>query len=114
MSDEAINNLAVKIARLVQAEQPGNDFYSLRESIEKINQRLGKIETTLDNRNSSDVHHSSFITHHSKPHPSLEKFAIDEAVAHQSNKFPETEKPCIFEPNGKPCDHCSMCNSRGF
>jgi hypothetical protein len=23
------------------------------------------------------------------------------------------EKACQFEP-GRPCDHCSMCNSRGF
>jgi len=24
------------------------------------------------------------------------------------------EKACTFEPNGKPCDHCAMCSSRGF
>ena len=24
------------------------------------------------------------------------------------------EKTCTFEPNDRPCDHCSMCSSRGF
>ena len=24
------------------------------------------------------------------------------------------EKVCTFEPHDKPCDHCSMCSSRGF
>lgn len=114
MSDEATDNLAVKIARLLQAEKPNADFYSLQASIEKINERLGKIEAALDEQNSSGIHHSPFVISHSKPHPSQEKFAIDEAVAHQAIEHLETEKPCIFEPNGKPCDHCSMCNSRGF
>jgi hypothetical protein len=29
-------------------------------------------------------------------------------------EFFETEKKCSVEPGGKPCDHCSMCSSRGF
>ncbi len=114
MSDEATDNLAVKIARFLQAEKPDTDFYSLRESIEKINERLGKIEAKLNDQHFSDIPHSAFRIPHSKPHPSQEKFALDEAVAHQTIENPETEKPCIFEPNGKPCDHCSMCDSRGF
>ncbi|HEX9959648.1 MAG TPA: hypothetical protein VGB00_01785, partial [Pyrinomonadaceae bacterium] len=47
-------------------------------------------------------------------HPSQEKFAIDEAIIPEILEHFEKEKACTFEPNGKPCDHCSMCSSRGF
>lgn len=114
MSEEAADNLAVKIARLLQAEKPGADFYSLQASIERINERLGKIEATLDEQNSSGVRHSPFAISHSKPHPSREKFAIDEIIGDVGDGNSEQEKPCPYEPTGKPCDHCSMCNSLGF
>ena len=115
MSDEAANNLAVKIARLLQTEAQGVDLNSLQTSIEKINERLIQIESKLNNQNSNGfVHPSSFNLQPSKPHPSQEKFEVAEAIAHQIPGHIETEKACIFEPHGKPCDHCSMCNSRGF
>lgn len=44
-------------------------------------------------------------------HPSVDKFAIGEAIA--EGIFGMNEKACTFEPS-KPCDHCAMCNSRGF
>jgi hypothetical protein len=44
-------------------------------------------------------------------HPSLDKLNIAEAIA--DSIFGVKEKACTFEPS-KPCDHCSMCNSRGF
>ena len=47
-------------------------------------------------------------------HPSIDKFTIAEAIADRIFSGVESEKACAFEPNGKPCDHCSMCNSRGF
>ena len=47
-------------------------------------------------------------------HPSLEKFAIAEAIADEVFAAQGKEKACTFEPNDKPCDHCSMCSSRGF
>jgi hypothetical protein len=47
-------------------------------------------------------------------HPSQERFAdIGEAVSELVEMF-EREKTCNVEPGGKPCDHCGMCNSRGF
>ncbi len=46
-------------------------------------------------------------------HPSEERFGIDEAVS-ELVEFFEREKVCNVEPGGKPCDHCSMCSSRGF
>lgn len=77
------------------------DLAALFGAIEKINHRLNKLEgipTSIE----------------IKPaHPSLDKLNIAEAIADSifSNEF--KEKACQFEP-GKPCDHCSMCNSRGF
>ncbi|MBX3245121.1 MAG: hypothetical protein KF685_11765 [Acidobacteria bacterium] len=47
-------------------------------------------------------------------HPSMEKFAIAEAIADEIFAAKGKEKACTFEPNDKPCDHCSMCSSRGF
>jgi hypothetical protein len=113
MSDEITNNLAVKIARLLQAETPEVDLFSLQKSIEKISQRLEKIEATLNSQNYSQIHHSSFILHPSK-HPSQEKFDVAEIIADGAVEYSRLEKPCPYEPTGKPCDHCSMCNSRGF
>ncbi|HZH89412.1 MAG TPA: hypothetical protein VEX70_02215 [Pyrinomonadaceae bacterium] len=46
-------------------------------------------------------------------HPSEERFGIDEAVS-ELVEFFEREKVCNVEPGAKPCDHCSMCSSRGF
>lgn len=46
-------------------------------------------------------------------HPSEERFGITEAVSELVDYF-EREKTCSVEPGGKPCDHCGMCNSRGF
>lgn len=47
-------------------------------------------------------------------HPSLDKLSIAEAIADEIFTAKGVEKACTFEPNAKPCDHCSMCNSRGF
>jgi hypothetical protein len=47
-------------------------------------------------------------------HPSQERFAIEEATVSELVEFFESEKKCSVEPGGKPCDHCSMCSSRGF
>ena len=113
MSEEATNNLAVKIARLLQTETQEVDFFSLQKNIEKISERLEKIEATLNNQNSSEIYPSSFVLHSSK-HPSQEKFDVAEIIADGAVENSEQEKPCPYEPTGKPCDHCSMCNSRGF
>jgi hypothetical protein len=47
-------------------------------------------------------------------HPSMEKFGVDEAAVSELVDFFEKEKTCSLEPGDKPCDHCAMCNSRGF
>jgi hypothetical protein len=47
-------------------------------------------------------------------HPSEEKFGVEEAAVSELVDFFEGAKKCELEPGGKPCDHCSMCSSRGF
>ena len=50
----------------------------------------------------------------SAAHPSQEKFGVEEATVSELVDFFESAKTCELEPGGKPCDHCSMCSSRGF
>lgn len=109
MSYENKNNLAEKIARILEAEPNSADLSSLQTSIEKINKRLDSIETKL----TSQTPQSAIKTSQSL-HPSQEKFSVAEAIADEIIENLENEKACRFEPNGKPCDHCSMCSSRGF
>lgn len=47
-------------------------------------------------------------------HPSQERFGVEEATVSELVDFFEGEKNCELEPGDKPCDHCSMCSSRGF
>lgn len=72
-------------------------------ALEKMNHRLDKLEDKTAN-----AAHAVPNT----PHPSADKFSVAEAIA-DSIFASMKEKACQFEPD-KPCDHCSMCNSRGF
>ncbi len=98
--------LAEKIARLLESETQPNEVAALFASIEKINHRLDKLE--------SSTNLQSAIRNPQSNHPSVEKFAVAEAVADEIFAGIQKEKACTFEPNGKPCDHCAMCSSRGF
>jgi GTPase Era involved in 16S rRNA processing len=106
---ENTQNLAEKIALLLQANQNAEDKDFLRASLEKINQRLDKIESQifLQNPKSKIQNPKSF-------HVSQEKFSNLEELADEIIANLPNEKACPYEPAGKPCDHCSMCNSRGF
>ncbi|MGI8641209.1 MAG: hypothetical protein ACR2MG_14835 [Pyrinomonadaceae bacterium] len=114
MNKDETQNLAGKIARLLQAEAQDADLYSLQSSVEKINERLTNIEAKLNKSSSDFVHPSSFVLHPSKSHPSQEKFDVAEIVADEFINNLQNEKACPYEPTGKPCDHCAMCSSRGF
>jgi hypothetical protein len=96
--------LAERIAKLLENEQRG-ELSSVFASLEKINHRLDKLESAAETQPSVQ----SIPTH-----PSQDKFSIAEAIADQIFAGVAKEKACTFEPNGKPCDHCSMCSSRGF
>ncbi len=71
--------------------------------IKKIGQRLDQLENA----------NSQLRVSVTPAHPSLDKLNIAEAIADSIFGSQAKEKACTFEPS-KPCDHCSMCNSRGF
>lgn len=110
MVNEQTQKLAERIALLLQENEKGSDDVSfVRASLEKINERLDKIESQLSFDNSKfKIQNSKFN------HPSQEKFENLEEIAHLVLNSLQNEKACPYEPTGKPCDHCSMCNSRGF
>jgi hypothetical protein len=78
------------------------DLAALFGAMEKINHRLDKLE-------GKQVENARPTSHH----PSLDKLSIAEAITDSIFGSEFREKACQFEPD-KPCDHCSMCNSRGF
>ena len=109
MDNRNAQNLAEQIAQLLQNNAKGSDDDFLRESLEKINQRLDKIESNFIQQNLK-----SKIQNPKSFHPSQEKFLNLEELADEIINGLQTEKPCPYEPTAKPCDNCSMCNSRGF
>ena len=107
MSQPDTYKLAERIAKLLDSESQPNDLASLFASIEKLNHRIDKLEKTV--ADSQSALRAAPLTH-----PSQERFAIAEAIADDIFSNYKKEKACTFEPNGKPCDHCGMCSSRGF
>jgi hypothetical protein len=97
------HNLAEKIARILDAESDQPDMASIQAALDKISERLDKLEQAA-------VPTPASVTEH----PSQSRFAVIEAIADQVFGGEQKEKACTFEPNGRPCDHCSMCSSRGF
>ena len=111
MKNKDTQNLMQKIALLLQEEEEkgGDDSAFLRESLSKINSRLDKIESQLAAPN------SKFQTSNSKAaHPSLQKMRIIEEIVEELFSNQPEQKLCTFEPHNKPCDNCSLCNTRGF
>jgi|SRR5687767_2790034 len=107
MTSQETKKLAEKIAKILESEpQPQTDLAALYASIEKLNHRLDKVEFALNPQ--------SAIRNPQSKHPSTDKFDVAEALADEIFAGIQKEKACSFEPNGRPCDHCAMCSSRGF
>lgn len=106
MENQNLNNLAEKIALLLQTEMQNADN-SLQSSLKNINQRLDIIESLAKNQRPNTKHQK--LNHFSQ-----EKFTNLEELADEIIAGMETEKACPYEPTGKPCDHCAMCSSLGF
>src|SRR5690349_13799921 len=107
MKSDPTKNLAERIAKVIESEPQAGDLAALFASVEKINHRLDKLEA------GSELNLRSEISDLRSGHPSLEKFNVAEAIADSIFAHYKKEKACQFEPD-KPCDHCAMCNSRGF
>ena len=91
--------VAEKVEKIVRSKAGDSEFTQILSALEKINHRLDKLEFISDMK--SEISNPQLL------HASQERFEVAEALA-------DKEKACTFEPNGKPCDHCSMCSSRGF
>lgn len=114
MENIETKNLAERLAVFLQEnEKETSDSTFLRAGFERISRRLDALETKLDAQSSNNIEPSAF-SFQSSNHPSQHKFSILEAINDTAYELHETEKPCPYEPTGKLCDHCSMCNSRGF
>ena len=98
--------IAEKVEKIVRSKAVEGDMSQILAELQKINRRLDNLEETSNLR--SEIASSLPV------HPSLERFEIAEAIADAVFDGVHKEKACTFEPNGKPCDHCSMCSSRGF
>lgn len=106
MENAKAAELAEKIANLIASEYRSGDLSSIQNTLDQINQRLEKLETA------SVATQSVSLTPQSS-HPSQDRFAIAEAIVDSLFDTGAKEKACTYEPS-KPCDHCSMCSSRGF
>ena len=104
MDRDQINMLAEKIAEVIAAGNKPSDLAALNESMGRISERLDRLEA------STIKEQKTFIA----THPSQDKFAVAEAIVDRLFDSNIKEKTCTFEPNDRPCDHCSMCSSRGF
>jgi hypothetical protein len=112
MERENAQNLAERIAALLQEKERGNGDDFLRASLEKINRRLDVIESNIGYQNS--LNSTQTLSDYQPFHSSQEKFLNLEEFADEIINNLQNEKACPFEPTGKPCDNCAMCNSRGF
>ena|SRR5438270_2256581 len=106
MASTENQKLAEKLLKILESGTANPDLAALFASIEKINHRLDKLESAR--AESPEVRAAR------SPHPSTERFSIAEAIADAVFDARSNEKTCTFEPNDRPCDHCSMCSARGF
>lgn len=98
--------VAERVEQIVRSKAGDSDLGLILAELQRINSRLDKLESSSNWR--SEISNPQLI------HPSQERFEIAEAVADAVFDGVHKEKACTFDPNGKPCDHCSMCSSRGF
>ena len=99
--------VAEKVEQIVRSKAAEGDLSQILLALDKINSRLDRLEMVISNPKSE-------ISNLRTIHPSQERFEIAEAIADAVFNGVHKEKACTFEPNGKPCDHCSMCSSLGF
>lgn len=107
MNNEDAQKLAEKIAKMISGRTLETNLHLLLNTIDTVEKRLTALEAAVSNPK-YEISNLQFS------HPSQDRIAIAEAVVENLFATSTKEKACTFEPNGKPCDHCSMCNSRGF
>jgi hypothetical protein len=133
MSADQAREIAERIARRVGAAGAtpkdrdktdlGSELAAMRATLGQLQDRLIQIEAKVGSSVESKVGSSAPTTPRMQSpwlagvnasHPSMERFGVEEATVSELVDFFQNEKACSLEPGGKPCDHCSMCSSRGF
>lgn len=103
---KSVDVLHKDLVDIERSETSSDSLGVVIANLEKINERLDKLEARIA--------HDVALVETLPQHPSQDKFAIAEAIADQIFAGAGKEKACTYEPTPRPCDHCSMCNSRGF
>lgn len=102
--------LAEKIAKILGSDSSSDGDPDLWKAVESISQRLDALERSLG----SEIPRSGSGNSDPVSHPSMHRYTVVDALADQVADRLKNERACSFEPNGKPCDSCLMCSSRGF
>ena len=127
-----------------QQNKTGDELAEVRASLAEMKRKLAHLEEHLSNKKDASTSeaqtarmrdergsssskqsqergaplaaHSPWLSGMYVPatHPSQETFDVEEAAVSELVDFFEREKICELEPGGKPCNHCAMCNTRGF
>jgi hypothetical protein len=100
------SSLAEKISKLIESESRSSEVATLFAAVERLERRLERLETTVPVTDKRGIEPPI--------HPSRDRFTIAEAIADAVFDGVSNDKTCTFEPNGRSCDHCAMCSSRGF
>jgi len=122
MADRIAKRVATPnaVPRSVNSGDITSELAAMRNSLGELQNRLIQIESKV---RSGTVYsegigtprmHSPWLAGVNANHPSEERFGVEEATVSQMVDYFQSEKTCTMEPGGKPCDHCSMCSSRGF
>ncbi|HEX6046604.1 MAG TPA: hypothetical protein VFZ22_19085 [Pyrinomonadaceae bacterium] len=119
MSSDQAKLIAERVARRVSSgggggADLGTELAAIRGTLSDIQDRLTQIESKVNSESAGPRVHSPWLAGVNASHPSQERFGVEEATVSQLVDFFQNEKTCSVEPGGKPCDHCSMCSSRGF
>ncbi|CAN5563183.1 hypothetical protein BH10ACI3_BH10ACI3_18960 [soil metagenome] len=106
MQNDNAQSLAARIAKLIASESASTDLAAIQKSLDSLHTRLDKLESV-------SVFPPIAVHPTILNHPSQDRFEIAEAIVDSLFDSTFKEKACTFETS-KPCDHCSMCSSRGF
>lgn len=135
--DNPANSARGQAARRAQPKpELTSELASVRAGLSELQRKIAQLEAKVSadpagGPSNLDLSHAASVSAAARPappthspwlagvnaplsHPSQEKFGVEEAVVSELVDYFEKEKTCSVEPGGKPCDHCAMCNTRGF
>src|SRR5262245_54242045 len=113
-NEDKARQVADRIAARLQTSGYDNDWDDLQARLDRMYQDIQNGGQPAMGAAPAFIPKTKLVQINGGSHPSQERFNVNEAIVDELVEFFEKEKACSFEPNGKPCDHCAMCSSRGF